>query len=296
VELTYKQQKNLRKKIKRGGPVSREEELSKEMIRQILNVSDLKLKTLILFILSSGVRLGEALALNLEDVKVSKDRSYGIVKINAAISKNGVGRVTFINNEAVESLMQWITKRDDYIKHIIKVSRGQFRVTRSSSDKRIFPFNQNAAQRGLNTALKSAGLFEQDGVTSRKTIHYHLLRKYFVTQMNMGGISSKHVEFFVGHLTSLDRTYNVPSQAQLLEIYLKAEPQVRVYDESAEEVAEAKKQIGELSVVNQELRIRNLENDNKFKKMEDELSAMKAMVTKMVTPEGLLVAGIIKGN
>ncbi|HUW85910.1 MAG TPA: hypothetical protein VMV55_03435 [Methanoregula sp.] len=58
IELTRKQERNLKNKISRGGPISEEEDLTKEMIRALLNVSDLKLKTIIMFILTSGVRLG----------------------------------------------------------------------------------------------------------------------------------------------------------------------------------------------------------------------------------------------
>jgi hypothetical protein len=46
VELTRKQERNLKNKITRGGPISEEEDLTKEKIRTILNASDLKLKTL----------------------------------------------------------------------------------------------------------------------------------------------------------------------------------------------------------------------------------------------------------
>jgi integrase len=64
VEFTRKQERNLKNKIARGGPISEEDDLTREMIRAILNVSDLKLKTLILFRLTSGIRPGEAEDLN----------------------------------------------------------------------------------------------------------------------------------------------------------------------------------------------------------------------------------------
>jgi hypothetical protein len=50
-------------KIVRGGPISKEEDLTRDMIRALLNASDLKLKTLIMFLLTSGLQRGRPLPL-----------------------------------------------------------------------------------------------------------------------------------------------------------------------------------------------------------------------------------------
>ncbi len=250
IELTKKQERNLKNKIVRGGPISEEEDLTKEMIRTLLNASDLKLKTLCMFMLTSGVRLGEALALTLNDVKIDKDNKYAIVNLKGK-RKTGTGtknvhsRTTFINKEAVELLNQWLQVREKYLKYIIGRSRGRFAVKTPRSDNRVFPFGKNNAENIIRTALKKSGLFKKDEDTDRATIHYHLFRKYFVTNLTYGGVSNKYVDFFAGHINALDRAYNKPTTEKLLEIYMRGEPYLRIYDESALEISKTQEEMRE---------------------------------------------------
>jgi len=250
IELTKKQERNLKNKIVRGGPISDEEDLTKEMVRVLLNAADLKLKTLIMFMIASGVRLGEAITLTLNDIKIDKDNEYAIISLKGK-RKSGTGtknvhsRTTFINKEAVELLNQWLQVREKYLKYIIGRSRGRFAVKTPRSDNRVFPFGKNNAENIIKTALKKAGLFSKDEDTGRATIHYHLFRKYFVTNMTYGGVGDKYVDFFTGHINALDRAYNKPTTETLLEIYMRGEPYLRIYGESALEIAKTREEIKE---------------------------------------------------
>lgn len=248
IELTKKQERNLKNKISRGGPISEEEDLTKEMIRALLNASDLKLKTLVMFMLTSGVRLGEAITLTRNDVRIDPSGDYAVVSLKGK-RKTGVGtknvhsRTTFINKEAVELLNQWLQVREKYIRYIIGRSRGRFAVKTPRSDNRVFPFGKNNAENIIRTALKKSGLFKKDEDTHRATIHYHLFRKYFVTNMTYGGVSDKYVDFFTGHINAMDRAYNKPTTEKLLEIYRRGEPYLRIYDESALEIAKTREEM-----------------------------------------------------
>ena len=277
VNITEKERRVLKKKIRRGGPISQEAAMNKETIRQLLNVCDLKMKTLILFIISSGARLGEVLDLNISDVKIRE--GSGVVSIRN--SKNKFTRTTFINGESVEVLKQWLVQRDDYLKYIISKSRGRFRVKTPAQDHRLFPINKNSAEKNIKTALKKAGLMEKDRETGRTTIHFHGFRKYFVTQMSYSGVPDKYLEFFVGHINELDRAYNRPSIDQLFEQYQKGEPHLRIYDESAEEIAETKSQIKEATEAMRDIRLENLEVKQKLLEFERVQSRLKELEEQM---------------
>lgn len=284
VELTKKQERNLKNKISRGGPVSEEEDLTKEKIRAILNASDLKLKTLILFMISSGVRLGEAVNLTLNDVRIDPKGEYGIVTLKGQKTKNQFSRTTFINKEAVELLNQWLLVREKYIKYIIGRSRGRFTVTTPKDDKRIFPFGKNNAENIIKTALKKAGVFRIDEDTKRSTIHFHMFRKYFVTQLTYGGVSDKYVDFFTGHINSLDRAYNKPTTDKLLEFYMKGEPYLRIYDESALEIAKTKEEIKDTKDKVRDIQLENLMMKSKlqdFDKMQERLKDVEQRMAIM---------------
>ena len=277
--MSRKQERNLKNKIKRGNPISKEETLDREMIRKLLNNCDLKVKTLILFIISSGVRISEVLDLDLSDVKISKDNSHGVVTIRE--SKNNHPRITFINREAVEVLNQWIDQREEYLKYIIKKSKGRFRVKTPSKDSRLFPVTKNSAEKNIKTALKKADLFEVDRDTGRATIHYHLFRKFFVTQLSYSGIPDKYIEFFVGHLDVLDRTYNKPSIEKLLEVYLKGEPYLRIYDEGFEEIAKNQEEIKATQEKVRDMQLEHLMQKSKMDDMMKEHEKMQQQIAQL---------------
>ncbi|WAC04024.1 MAG: tyrosine-type recombinase/integrase [Methanoregula sp.] len=292
VELTKKQERNLKNKISRGGPVSEEEDLTKEKIRMILNASDLKLKTLIMFMITSGVRLGEAITLTLNDVRIDPTGEYGVISLKGQ-RKSGVGtknihsRKTFINKEAVELLNQWLQVREKYIDYIIGRSRGRFRVKTAKSDNRVFPFGKNNAENIIKTALKNAGVFKKDEDTGRSTIHFHLFRKYFVTNLTYGGVSDKYVDFFTGHIDALDRSYNKPTTEKLLEIYMKGEPYLRIFDESALEIAKTREEIKDTKDKVRDMQIENLVMKSKLQDFERVQARLKEVEQKLMAINSL---------
>ena len=283
VELTRKQERNLKNKITRGGPISEEEDLTKEMVRGLLTACDLMLQALILFMLTSGIRISEALNLTLDDVKISPDSQYAIITLRGKRKKTGRGtknvhtRTTFINKEAVELLNRWLDKREEYLES--KKGRfGRFAVSVPANDARIFPCGKTNAENIIRTALKNSGLLKTDEDTNRATIHYHLLRKYFVTRLTYGGVSDKYIQFFVGHLDTLDRAYNKPTTDQLLEIYLRGEPYLRIYDDSAEEIAATKEEVKETRDRVRDMQLENLTTRAKF---EDQIKVQDRTIEKM---------------
>ena len=287
VELTRKQERNLMNKISRGEPISREEELNKEIIRQLLSVSDLKLKTLILVLISSGMRLGEALSLTSDDIKIYPD--YGVIHLKGTKTKNKHSRITFINKEAVELLNLWLSQRDKYIKYITGRSRGRFEV--KAAKNKIFPFGKNNAENCFRRLLKNSGLLKKDEDTDRSTIHYHMFRKYFVTNISYSGIDSKYVDFFVGHTNKLDKAYNIPTIEKLYEFYSKGEPYLRIYDDSVEEISSLKSTVDKNKETLTDLKIDNISMQLKLQNVEKKLLEMKTMVMKF-TLNSPIVDGI----
>ena len=61
--------------------------------------------------------------------------------------------------------------------------------------------------------------------------------------MTYGGVSDKYVDFFTGHINAMDRAYNKPTTEKLLEIYRRGEPYLRIYDESALEIAKTREEM-----------------------------------------------------
>jgi hypothetical protein len=201
-------------------------------------------------------------------VEICKDTdgkiTHGVVTLRGKRVKTGkgtknlYGRTTFINKEAAELLEQWLPKRRAYIKYIIGRSRGRFRVKTAEDDRRVFPFGKNDMGNIFRTALKKAELFRQDEDTGIATVHPHMLRKYFITQMTYGGVPDKYVQYFAGHIGKLDRAYNKPTTEALLEMYMRGEPHLRIFDESAREVARTREEMRETKDRVRDIQIENL--------------------------------------
>jgi len=298
IELTRKQEKSVRKKMPEGGTITEEADLTKEMVRQLLNACDIRLKALILVLISSGVRIGEAVNLYFDDITFSEDGSYGIVKLKGVSRERGTklknrhSRITFINKEAVEVLKQWYKVRKGFIEISCKKSKGRWEVS-DIDDGRIFPFGLPAMGASLRTALKRANLFKPDKETGRATIHFHLFRKYFISTLTYSGIPDKFVDFYVGHLGELDRAYNKQSKDKLLEMYLKGEPHLRIFDESALEIAKTQEEIRETKDRVRDMQLEHLMTKSKMDdmtrrhvQMEKEIDTLKRIIQFAETKKG----------
>ncbi|MEM2178261.1 MAG: site-specific integrase [Candidatus Methanomethylicaceae archaeon] len=88
-------------------------DLTKEVLKKILEHLELKGRTLVLFLASSGIRIGEALKLKLNDIDLDQDPP--IVYVRGEYTKSGDSYYTFISKEAKESLIEWLKIREQFL-------------------------------------------------------------------------------------------------------------------------------------------------------------------------------------
>jgi integrase len=275
IEFTRKQEKKIRNKTPNGGPVSEEADLTKDLLKKVLNACDIRMKTLVLVLITSGIRIGEAVTIHDKDIVISEDKTYGTVSLRGVSRqrgsklKNRHSRTTFIGKEAVQALLQWYEVRGDYVERSCKRSLGRWQPS-DIMDGRIFPFGIPALGGSLRNALKNANLFDKDEDTGRALIHFHLFRKYFITSMTNSGIPEKFVDFYAGHLGELDRAYQRQTTEKLLEIYMRGEPHLRVYDDSVVEIAKTKE---EIRATKEKVRDMQLDNLTSRVRLEDQITS-----------------------
>lgn len=287
-EITAKDLRELKRgrKLSRNA-VTREAELSPEVIRAILNsCSDLRLRAAILLMISSGIRIGEMVKLTDDDI----DFKTNTIHISDLVSKNGERRVTFFTDEAKEALEQYLNKRDDFIDRAKKMSP---RLNRTYNHRDvIFPYTPEAIRKSLTTVLKRAGLYQTDRRTQRTTIHPHGFRKFFNSYLKIAGCPDDVVEALMGHEGYLSRSYRRFSDSQLREQYQKYCNVLTVSDYGFGARQELTSKVTDLEKMNFELRaqVRDLE---KIIKAKDTLSAMqttlseddRAAIARMVAEE-----------
>ena len=229
--------------------------LQLEHIHKILECT-IKKKAYYLALLSSGMRMGEALQLRKKNFDLTKARI--MIKIPAKITKTKTGRTTFISKEAASFLKPKMKNLED--------------------DDLVFGSNENINYARtteivtLERVLNKAGLDEKyDGVNRRK-ITLHSFRAYFFTKA-----ARVHDENYAhkltghgGYLPQYDRL----TDDEKLSMYLELEPELLVYDHSRKsaEIERLKREKSELESKTEELGLHK-----------DEFDRLKQAVNNLIT-------------
>jgi integrase len=225
LELPAKDLKFIRHKLPKGNVRTIEKDMDIDTIRIILQHLDVKGRALVLVLASSGMRINEALTVSLEDINFKSKPA--VIIIRGENSKTGDNRITFISSEATQAVNEWLKVRSEYIRTSAKRNNGLVKVGRGNlktgeDDGRLFPFSDQNASALWDNALEKAELFSRDKTTNRKQLHYHQLRKFFISQLSL--IISKEVaETLAGHAGYLTGSYRRYTKKQLAEEYLKGE-------------------------------------------------------------------------
>jgi integrase len=225
LELPAKDLKFIRHKLPKGNVRTIDKDMDTETIRIILQHLDVKGRALILVLASSGMRINEALSVTLDDVDLKSKPSC--ITIRGETSKTGDNRITFISSEATQAIHEWLKVRADYILSSVNRNNGLVKNGRGipktiGDDGRLFPFSDQNANVVWDNAILKAGLLSRDKSTNRKQLHYHQLRKFFISQLSL--IVSKEIaEMLAGHNGYLTGSYRRYTKKQLAEEYRKGE-------------------------------------------------------------------------
>jgi integrase len=262
VELKELFWKRLNRRIKGTRAISQEKVPSNSELRRILTHLPVQGKALYLTLESSGMRIGEAMQLTLEDIDLDLDP----VKINIRreYTKSGDARITFVSGEAKESLEEWVKTRDDYIK--TAVAKSPF--PKDAEDERLFPFDVKTAYDQWRNALDKAKLNGRDKETNRHKIHPHVLRKFFRSKAGM--VSVDMAEALMGHSGYLTDVYRKYPNAEetLADFYKQIEPSLEVFGRTGEQFSQLKEETTGLQAVVNRLTLENLSLNGRLDKAE----------------------------
>lgn len=223
-EMTPREQKKARLKLPKGSARTIERDLDHQTLKAILQHMDIKSRAFFLTLVSSGMRVGELVQLHIKDFAL--DDEPAVVTIRGEYTKTGEARYTFISEEAVHALKEWLKVREKYMVAAANRNRALVRRERAKerlkTDPRMFPFSQKNAGEMWTNALKNADYLSYDRGTGRSQIHVHMLRKFFRSQLALG-CPVDIVEALMGHAGYLTDAYRRFTKKQMAEYYLKAE-------------------------------------------------------------------------
>lgn len=229
-EMTHRDVKNVHRRIQAGYSQSEEADLDHDTLKSILQHCDLRGRALFLALVSSGMRIGEAIQITLSDIDL--DRKPARINIKAAYTKTREARVTFISEEATEAVRAWLQIRTAHMASATSRNAGLvahgLSTEKKANDTRLFPYQYGTVVTVWTNAVTAANLFSKDETTGRAQLHIHQLRKYFRT-MTATKIPVDLVEAILGHSAYLSKAYRKYSREQLADFYLKAEPSVTIF-------------------------------------------------------------------
>lgn len=190
---------------------------SKAELRRILNYADIKCRAMVLFLASSGARIGETLQLEIEDFDLEADPPKATIRTE--YTKGGLGgRTVYFSYEARDAIKDWLKVKDETKK---RFTGGTFK------DVRMFPWNKPNARSMWNNVLGKAGLDKRDKTTEIRIYHLHTLRKFFRTKL---GLHSDLTHALMGHTEYLDDAYlRLEEKGEIAKAYLGAMKNLSIY-------------------------------------------------------------------
>ena len=260
--------------------ITHERELTRELIREILNSAEPRLRAEILIAESGGLRFNEVLTLKMSDVYL--DEFPARVEIRPENSKNGEGRHTFITTEAVEAIKIYLAHRDDLLSRL-EINRKRSGTVKKELDRTLlFPNGYMTEHAQFTKILKTLGYDKSDERSKRRDIRFHSFRKFFLTQAKRHANPS-WVENWAGHKGYLDDAYHRPSLDEEREEYLKAEPYLLVnipedYIQNKIETADKLRQT-QVTVLTMQNTMTELSKQIEYLKKENEELKMKSIVS-----------------
>ena len=200
---------------------------TKQELKDILNHGNLKDRALILLAVSSGLREGTLAELQIGDVDFDAYEDVAVIKVRPEAAKQRIGYVAFATPEAKNALKQYLELR--------KRRKGE-------KETSLFNCKTDAIRARWLRLLRKADKAQK----KRKfhQLHFHTLRKFFRTNLELAGVSTSFRERLLGHKGEyLDEAYFKPQMQALLNEYRKAIPNLTILEPLADYEEIRKKQL-----------------------------------------------------
>ena len=270
------------------------EALDKNDIINILNsCSDIKLKTYVMLLASTGMRAVEALSIRIKDLDFELSSSNPITKvtIRGEYTKTKVDRYVFLTKETGEQLKKWIDYKyrkrrichkdektgksleeyrtpskdeNDFIFSVRQINNY------SSSSTRLQNFYRNLVAQFDKTLDRIGMGSREDGNETRRKITLHSFRRFVKSTISDLGYAD-YSEWFIGHSGS---TYWRKKDSEKAELFKKIEPYLTFLNvpQLERQGADLQTKIEELQDINQLLRNKHNEKEDQIKKLEESVT------------------------
>jgi integrase len=224
VEIDDKRLKDARRLKPKGGRRTNLEYADRQILSEILCHTDVRSRAFLLFLISSGCRLGEAMNVKWNDLTFPDRTKYPDKPVQVFIrtSKTGFSRKTYISHECEAALIEWKKVSDDFQVRSKRLS-ANLKNPKKDDNGKVFPFAKTGIYEMWNKALDDSGHYNKDNETGRVRLNIHRLRNYFAVQVSSAA-GNQMSEVLLGHTDSYQGAYSGRPESEMEAAYLKAEP------------------------------------------------------------------------
>lgn len=274
----------IRSKLPSVDKVTEDRLYSKAELEAILDKCDERKRAMVLLLYSTGIRIGALEGMKVADLE--KIEKYGIykVKVYSGTKSKYTAFTTQEAAQAIDFYLELRRKRGETINPSSPLFRKQF--TKDSANN-VETMKLGSIISLLDDLLVDAGVrtISKNMRQRKATMRFHAWRKATNTAMIKAGVNYYAKEKCLGHTTGLDESYGRMTEAELMQEYLKAIPELTI-----SEAPKLRLQVEELQLKNSTLeevkdRVRKLEKDNRTLSLVAGFKAGQEVVTKKMTPE-----------
>jgi integrase len=218
---------------------------TKDELKLIYNKCDERKRVMFLLLLSSGIRIGALPLLKVKDLERIKE--YGLYKISvySGTKSKYISFCTPEASEAVDYYLEYRRQRGEKVTGESPLIVKQYaRSTAKGEEPKVHPITLEGCIAVLDDLIYDAGVRKKgDGRKRKEIMRFHAWRKACNSAMIKAGVHPFVKERILGHTVGLDDSYGRLSDADLLEGYLKAVPELTISD-----APELQRQVRELEV------------------------------------------------
>ena len=265
-----------------------------EEIAKMLEVCDERVKALILFLASTGVRIRAIVDLKLEDLVSIPAYDLYQVKVYSDAKES---YFTFSTPESAKAINTYLSYRERYGEKLTPKSpvfRDQFDRNDPASVQNVQPLKLRTVERLISRAVEKSGIRTVQRMTEphgekgriRKNIRLTAgFRKFFDTQLIYADVKPAIKEMFMGHSIGLDDHYFKPGENDVLEEYLKAVDMLTINEEHR-----LKRKIDDLTIKSRDseyiITAKLQEKDEQVKTVTEQLNTMQSQMQALILTLG----------
>jgi integrase len=205
---------------------TRDEPITLDILKKMVDAGDLHNKLLITLLISTGCRIGELVQVRIKDLDLASDPAR--IRLPDHITKTGKGRVVFLTPEARGLVINWLDgARDRYMelaefknKGLVAIGKCGQRPDRATDDRLLGCSYDTARFMFMKMLERSVKGMRRDDLTRRHLIHLHSCRKYFRTHA-VKSMSLDSVEQIMGHQGYLSGSYVRLTEEELAAAFKK---------------------------------------------------------------------------